>query len=116
VVARGVSEFVDEASFEDAVIDMARLLGWTVHAERRARTAKGWRTPVKGHVGFPDLVLVHPAGGVIFAELKTDHGKSTIEQFWWADTLRRAGAEHYLWRPKDWDAIEKRLKQRRGGE
>jgi hypothetical protein len=46
---------------------------------------------------------------VIFAELKTDTGALSDPQYQWGRTLREAGAEWRLWRPKDMDAIQKRL-------
>lgn len=67
-------------------------------------------TAVSGDVGFFDLVLIHERlGDVIFAELKRDDGKLEPAQERWAralDVELRA-----VWRPKDWPAIEKRLKQ-----
>ncbi len=47
-----------ETNFQLKVIQLARTGGWElVHAERAARTGKGWRTPIQGDRGFFDLVL-----------------------------------------------------------
>ncbi len=72
----------------DAVADMAGLLGWMVHHDRPGRTAEGWRTAIRGHQGFPDLVLVHPRHGIIFAECKGAKNAPTQEQALWLATLR----------------------------
>ena len=72
-------------------------------------TSKGkWITT--GAPGFPDVVMAHPERGVIFAELKTDKGKTTAAQDAW---LRALGphVECYLWRPSDLDSISTRLSQ-----
>ncbi len=51
--------------------------------------------------GFPDMVIAGP-GGVIFAELKSAHGKLTKEQAEWRYVLELAGQAYKLWHPKDW--------------
>lgn len=96
-----------EANFQLKVIQLARIGGWMVHAERPARTAKGWRTPIQGDPGFPDLVLVRK-GKVLFVELKSDNGlTSEAQQNWWRAFL--GNGMYQLWRPKDWDEIIKIL-------
>lgn len=95
-----------EAGFTKAIIDLARLHGWRSAHFRPAMTAKGWRTPVQGDgVGFPDLVLVRGTR-LIFAELKSAKGTVKPEQTEWLLRLGGAGAECYIWRPKDWKNIE----------
>ena len=54
--------------------------------------------------GFPDLVLAK-AGRLIFAELKNQKHKASDEQIRWLIALGNTGAESYLWRPEDLDAI-----------
>lgn len=100
-----------EAELQVAVIDLARLRGWLVHHTRPARLSQGgWRTPIQGHAGFPDLVMVRD-GRVIFAELKRQSGRvAADQQVWLNELLTAAGAGHlvrptvevYLWRPSDW--------------
>ena len=95
---------VTEAQWQQTVLDLARLRGWTVAHFRPARTEQGWRTPVAADgKGFPDLVLVRDR--VIFAELKSARGELTDEQAGWLDVLVRAGAETYVWRPDDFDEV-----------
>lgn len=107
-----------EADFQANVIQLARMFGWRVAHFRPARTKYGWKTPMQGDPGFPDLVLARD-GRVIFAELKSDTGKLSPEQgMWlsaidpyWEDTPRlpiRFAA--YVWRPSDIDEIGKVLR------
>lgn len=104
-----------EADLQDAIVEAAMMLGWKVMHTRPARTGKGWRTPLQGHRGFPDLVLLRPPR-LIFAELKSLSGKLTPEQEGWLDALElvaengaadRGPFEHvapetYVWTPRHW--------------
>lgn len=87
---------MSEAQFTAAVIDFAQYKGWLVAHFRPARTTRGWRTPVQGDKGFPDLVLARD-GRVIFAELKVGKNKMSVEQERWSTAL----PEMYLWHPAD---------------
>jgi len=59
-----------EREFQQAVVQLARLMGWRVHHTRPALTQRGrWLTPIQGDAGFPDLVLCRPPR-LILAELK----------------------------------------------
>lgn len=79
-------------------------------AVRRLATALGWRTyhthdSRRSPAGFPDLTLVR-RGRLVFAELKTERGKTTGEQdAWLADLadveLRADNVRAYVWRPRD---------------
>jgi len=97
------------------VTELSEALGYGWGHFRPAQTSRGWRPPVSGPMGkgWVDLMLVHPTHKrVIFAELKTDRGKLTPEQEWVGEQLKAAGAEHYVWRPRDWDEIVKVLNRR----
>jgi hypothetical protein len=85
-----------EAQFTDAVIDLAKYRGWMVCHFRPARTVKGWRTPVQGDKGFPDLVLARQ-GQVLFVELKIGTNNLRPDQARWADQLGTL----LVWRPAD---------------
>lgn len=102
---------VSETEFQEQVIDLAHLLGWRVHAERAAWTAKGYRTPIQGDKGYADLTLVRDR--VVFAELKSDTGTLRPDQREWLIALRAAGAEVHVWRPADWPEVEATLRRRR---
>ena len=99
---------ISEADLLNAVIELAHWRGWMVHHDRPARTAQGWRTAVQGDVGFPDLVLVR-GSSLVFAELKSEKGKLTAAQEKWIAELRLHGSLVYVWKPSDWDTIERTL-------
>jgi hypothetical protein len=97
-----------ETPFEDAVLDLAKQMGWHRHAERAARTAKGHRTAIKGERGFPDLVLAHRHHGIVFAELKSHHGDYGPGQQDWLRALDHDTNMDVLvvtWRPEDFDPL-----------
>jgi hypothetical protein len=109
-----------EAELQDAIVEMAMMLGWKVMHTRPARTATGhWRTPLQGHRGFPDLCMVRPPR-LVFAELKSASGKLTPEQEAWLDAIDKTADEHptgggpetYVWTPKHWrdGLVEERLR------
>lgn len=93
------------------VIDLARLHGWRVSHFRPAWSTRGWRTPVQGDTGFPDLIMARN-GRVIVAELKGSAGRLRPEQTAWLDALRGEAVEVYVWRPQDWPAIVRSLRRR----
>src|SRR5262245_11699162 len=101
-----------ERELQDAVVECARVLGWLVHHTRPARTSGGWRTPVQGDAGFPDLVLARER--VVFAELKAGRGRPTAAQEAWLARLEAAGAETYVWRDRHWrsGAVDETLRRR----
>lgn len=92
---------LSEAEFTKLVIDRARATGWKVSHFRPAKTTKGWRTPVEGDAGCPDLILAR-RGRVLLVELKKERGSVRPEQRQW---LREAGEHGRLWYPADWKAI-----------
>lgn len=91
-----------EVSWQSFVVDLARVHGWLVHVERPARTANGWRTPISGHAGWPDVVLCHPARRMfLVVELKSEVGRLSPEQEAWLHALTVAGVDARVWRPQD---------------
>ncbi len=93
-----------ERELEACVVRLAGLFWWRVYHTRDSRgSAKG----------FPDLTMVRPPR-LVFAELKSERGRLTIEQAEWLraieDTFGKP--ETYVWRPADWmsGAIEELLK------
>lgn len=85
-----------------AVIELATFAGYRCHHVRPAWSRKGYRTPLQGHAGFPDLCLCGHKR-LILVELKSDDGKVSPEQWLWIDALTLAGVEAYIWRPEDWE-------------
>jgi len=92
---------LSEDDLKRRILDAAKVHGWQCHHGRPARTARGWRTPVEGDAGFPDLVLARD-GVLIVAELKRNDAYPTPQQRAW---LAQLGPFGRLWRPRDWAAI-----------
>lgn len=101
----------EEASFQSAVIAVARLHGWKVAHFRKARTKRGWVTAVSADgQGWPDLLLCHPQRGLILArELKVPPNTTTPEQETWLCVLRACGVDARVWTPTDWVEIQRTL-------
>lgn len=81
-----IAKSMSERELQDNVVELAQHLGWLVHAERPAWTEKGYRTPIQGNAGFPDLVLANyffivrnQPQKVLFVELKSEMGELTME-------------------------------------
>jgi hypothetical protein len=99
-----------EAAFLDSVLALARLRGWRCHHQRPAMTRHGWRSPISGDAGWPDLVAVRPPR-VLIAELKIKRGRLTPDQIVWLELLEECPAiESHVWRPVDWAEIESALR------
>ena len=93
-------QMVTEAAFQAKVIAHALRQGWLFYHTHDSRRSPG---------GFPDLVLVRPPE-IIFAELKRDDGKLTKAQSTWLGALWNCpSVQTCVWRPSDWDAIERTL-------
>jgi hypothetical protein len=101
---------VSERSLQDATVELASYLGWFCHHDRPARRADGsFATHIQGDPGFPDLVLVkvdaQGRGRVLFVELKSTKGQTSMAQDEWLDALRKCtGVETYAFRPADWSS------------
>ena len=99
-----------EAEFKNVVISVAKRYGWLIHHDLPAQNSRGkWATHIQGDAGFPDLVMSHPTGGLVFAELKAGRNKQSDAQLRWQRYLLEAEYECYCWYPKDLDAIIERL-------
>jgi hypothetical protein len=98
---------ISEASFLQQVKGLAYIHGWDCHHAQPSMTRTG-RYITTGAAGFPDLVMCHPTKGLIFAELKTTKGKTSLAQDHWLTILNRH-AEVYIWRPEQLQEIEHRL-------
>jgi hypothetical protein len=103
-----------EAEFTQAMVDLFRSYGWLVHHTRPARSAKGWRTPVMGDVGFPDVVACSPKR-LCIAELKVKKGVLSMPQISWGrrlnDLAELLGFDYFLWKPEQWNKIEAYAKE-----
>lgn len=126
---------VTEGQFQRSVIEYAEARGWRVAHFHDSRRDVGGGVMVGDERarGFPDLVLVHE-NEVIFVELKTEHGRTTLttrkhptvpgareatgltpEQYEWGlDLIMVANGwptssrpvDYFLWTPADWPEIE----------
>lgn len=105
-----------EAEFQDAVIDLARTLGWRVIHRPPSQVRPGrWVTNMRGDgVGFPDLELHHKAWGTRYWECKTSTGRTSPEQQIWLDFLQEIGFDARVIRPEHWADIVADLQGQRG--
>jgi len=94
---------MNEAQFQNTVIDLAQTLGWRVHVERPARKKDGtWVTPIQGDPGFPDLLMIRLRDGrCVVAEIKSEKGRLSELQAEWLCAFGDAGVKYYVWRPQD---------------
>lgn len=92
-----------ERELLDAIVEHAKATGWLVmHARPAIGKGGRWQTALQGHVGFPDLVLVHEKRRqLIFAELKSEKGDMGPGQWDWLQALAAAGTTAVVWRPSD---------------
>ena len=91
---------LSEAQFQRQVVRYAELMGWRWYHTRRSE-----RSPR----GFPDLVLVRRPR-VVFAELKAQRTPVTDDQRAWIAELRACDQEAYIFRPEQWQEIERCLR------
>ena len=84
-----------ELAWQAQVVELARTLGWRCYHTHNSQHSAA---------GFPDLTLAR-GERLLFAELKTTKGRTTAAQEEWLRALSVAGAETYLWRPGEWDAV-----------
>lgn len=85
-----------EKAFQAQVVGLAKLRGWSVfHPLHSIGSEPGW----------PDLTLVR-GRRLVFAELKSQTGRTTAAQDRWLAELAATEAEVFLWRPADWTQIE----------
>jgi hypothetical protein len=89
-----------ERAFQASVVRYARLMGWTCHHHYDSR---------RSSPGLPDLLLVRRPR-VVWAELKSERGRLTPDQRAWITELRACGQEAYIWRPSQWQDVERILK------
>jgi hypothetical protein len=92
-----------ETEFKDILIGVAKRYGWLVHHDLPAQNSRGrWGTHIQGDVGFPDLLLLHPVSGKLFAiELKSQTGRLTPGQNRWLLAFENAGIYNAVLKPSD---------------
>ena len=108
---RTLAQAIDgtEAQFQDAVVELAERLGWTI-----AHTHDQRRSPAS-MTGYPDLVLYPPEGmnsPILFRELKSADGRLSEAQERWGQRLKNLGEDWGVWRPAHWPQIRRILSGR----
>lgn len=95
-----------EAQCLRTIIQAAKLCGWHIQHSRPAMNGKGrWMTPIQGHAGFPDLILVR-GKELWFVELKRKPNRVEPAQKRWLEMLAATGATvHVIWVPEGLDAF-----------
>ena len=91
---------LSEREFQAAVMTIAHQLKWLFYHTHDS---------IGSQAGFPDLVMVR-GKRLIFAELKTEKGKLSMQQLEWTTGLTETAAEVYVWRPSMMDKIIETLK------
>ena len=85
-----------EKQFQRQVIQLAKLLGWSVYHTFLSR---------RSQPGYPDLTLWKRGRGVIFADLKSATGVLRPDQTTTIASMKAAGLVVYVWRPLDLQVI-----------
>ena len=100
---------VSEKALGQFLHDLGELYNWKMYHQIDMGACPNCHRPNYSKrigPGFPDWVLAHENGRLIFAELKSQKGVLKEEQAAWLKTLNVGGGrEVYLWRPSDMDAI-----------
>lgn len=97
---------ITEKEFQASIVELAHLCGWWVfHVHDSRRSQPGW----------PDLVLLR-APEAVFAEVKTDRGRVSTQQNAVIDELQACDLEVHVWRPRDWQTVERRLRRHQATE
>ena len=104
-----------EKAFMAQVIQYATLRGWVAwhdranNAPRACKRCKARLDIPRNDPGFPDLILVRRPR-VVWAELKAERGRLSTDQRDWLRELAAAGQEVFVWRPSDFEEIQRVLK------
>ena len=102
-----------ETAFTSQLIDLFHQYKWRVVHVRPSQIREGrWVTHGAGDIaGWPDLLAVR-GRRAIAAELKrTRRDKPTEAQLDWLAALAHVpGIECHVWRPENWEEIERCLK------
>jgi hypothetical protein len=93
-------ESIRESEFQSQIVDTAQKLRWLVYHTHDSR---------RSAAGYPDLTLVR-RDRLIFAEVKTEKGKTSPAQEIWLKALEDAGCKVFVWKPSMFDKIIEVLK------
>jgi hypothetical protein len=101
---------MSEREFTSLAILLAGYCGYRVAHFRpgRVKRGSGWETPIDGNgKGFPDLLCVHEERRhFLVAELKCGNNRPSPEQKAWLRAFAAAGADTFVWYPRDFEAMK----------
>ena len=87
-----------EREWQTQVVQCLKLHGWRVYHTYDSR---------RSQPGFPDLVASNiRLRATIHVELKTETGKTSPAQETWLSTIAASGYAR-VWRPSDWDEVQR---------
>ena len=89
-----------------AVLALLKLYGWRASHFRPLLTTRGWRTPLSGDKGFPDILAVRRER-CIAVECKGKDNQPTPDQEAWIAALEAAAIETYVVRSGDLERFAK---------
>ncbi len=105
---------VSEKELGKFLHDLGELYSWKMYHQVDMGACPNCHRPSFSKrigTGFPDWVMAHENGRLIFAELKSQKGVLKSDQAEWLKLLNRhMGTEVYLWRPSDMDSIAQSLR------
>ena len=94
-----------ENELQALVVEALELGGWRWTHFRPARTKHGWRTPLSGMVGWPDITAVRD-GQMLSLELKSAKGRVHVDQCEWLRVLAEVpGVTALVVRPDNVDEV-----------
>lgn len=99
VAPKAVQPRMTEAALLAHVLRRMQALGWSAYHTYISK---------RSQPGYPDIAAVR-GSRLLYAELKSAKGVLTREQRAWLNALWSAGAECYVWRPKNLDWIDEVL-------
>ena len=94
---------MSEKQWQESIVAEARTFGY----EEIYHTWDARRSPA----GFPDLILLK-GKRMIVVEVKKVGGQLSAEQYFWLLAFIRAGAEVYLWDPRDAEEVTRVLQNK----
>lgn len=114
MTARAKAPVISETAFQQTIVDLAQLLGWSCMHVRRSKVRNDQWATATSIPGWPDLFMWHTEQKrVIAVEVKAQRGQVTPEQTEVLAQLKAAGIETYVWKPSDADEAERVLRGQR---
>lgn len=104
----GISDLISEKELNTFIHEMADLYSWMAYHQIDMGPCRVCRAPNYSKrigPGFPDWVLAHSNGRLIYAEAKSEKGILSVDQNLWLEILGKGSDEVYVWRPQDMDTI-----------